>query len=805
MKLSFRKTGISHEVKRRILMLIITFVVAVVAFFFILNFKPGETETIMSAPTLPVMTPVSFGQELAPLHGYVRPMEAAYMRDSLIPLDKDRVLPLRIKTYGNKIKSMTLELRSLDTSRKIAQTKVSEFTIEGDVVTAEPSMANLLEEGQEYMLVIDLECEDRDIYYYTRITRPDFAYTEECLEFTRNFSDKARSEKYQSLAMYLEPDDSGNEDTLAKVDIHSSLDQVGWKGFDGELISDPVLEVKDMSASDLIATLSYYLKDDAGYYFTSEYFRVRRGEERVYLLDYERTFDRFMDITSVKANANKLELGPISTDPVMMSNETGTVVAFFHMGSLYEYNQSRRMMTEVFSFSHNDPTEVRGGYMSHGIRILNIDESGTMDFVVYGYMNAGAHEGQCGIDIYHYNSSSDVAREIAFLTTTSPYQILAEGISDLLFRSSGGNIYIMVDGTLERIDPVVGKTSDILGPLADSQYAVSRSGRYIAWIEEENAAEVMHIMDLNDESTRDVTADDGELLCPLTFMTEDLVYGCMNASDLNADAREQKITPMYKLCISDVISGEIIKVYSKKGLYTTKVVHDTFALYLTRMRRAGKVYRYAKDDTILASHGEQNQTVTLTKDVGGDLGEMAYLVLSDKSNNSSALSIASRVSTRSLQSNGETVEITVKTSPLKYYVYVSGQIVYSGTDLNKAIDTADEGSGVVVDNHQNYVWRNGRSLYKLASDNVSASAYDSAKQDDLLDLTGCSVSQMLYYVYLGENTYGMLGDEMVTIAGYNSHSITVYHPSSGKSEVIELDEATERFADKGNIFFVEHK
>ena len=759
----------------------------------------------MSAPNLPVLTVESFGQELAPLHGYVRPMEAAYMRDSLIPLDKDRVLPVRIQTYGNKIKSMTLELRSLDTSRKIAKTDVTDFKKKKGVVTAEPSLANLLEEGQEYMLVIELECEDQVIYYYTRVTRPDFQYTEECLEFTKAFSNKARSDKYQNLAMYLEPEEDGNTDTLAKVDIHSTLDQVGWKGFNGELITDPVIEIKDMSASDLIANLSYYLQLDGDYYYASEYFRVRRGEERVYLLDYKRTLDRFVDIAGVKTVGNKLELGPISRDPVMMSNETGTVVAFSHMGSLYEYNQSRRMMTEVFSFAHNDPTDIRGGYMSHGIRILNIDESGTMDFVVYGYMNAGAHEGQCGIDIYHYNSSSDVAQEVAFLTTTSPYQILAEGISDLLFRSSGGNIYIMVDGTLTKIDPVSGTTSDILGPLTDSQYAVSRSGRYITWVEEGNVDEVMYVMDLNDENQREIKAEEGELLSPLAFMTDDLVYGCVRKKDINADARDQKITPMYKLCISDVVSGDIIKDYSKSGLYVTKVVQDTSALYLTRMRRMGKKYRYAKEDTILASRGEQNQTVTLDKDVVDELGEIAYLVLADKTQGNADLSISSRISTRSLQSGGEPVEITVKTSPLKYYVYVSGEIVYSGTDLIKAIDTADEGSGVVVDNHQNYVWRNGRSLYKLASDNSNAGVYDKAATDNYLDLTGCTVSQMLYYVYLGEDTFGMLDGEMVTIIGYNSHSITIYHPSTEKSEVIELDKATEKFTDNGNIFMVDHE
>ena len=45
---------------------------------------------------------------------------------------------------------------------------------------------------------------------------------------------------------------------------------------------------------------------------------------------------------------------------------------------------------------------------------MNMDESGNMDFVVYGYMNRGSHEGECGISLYHYDRDLGQAREQIF-------------------------------------------------------------------------------------------------------------------------------------------------------------------------------------------------------------------------------------------------------------------------------------------------------------------------------------------------------------------------------------------------------
>ena len=145
-------------------------------------------------------------------------------------------------------------------------------------------------------------------------------------------------------------------------------------------------------------------------------------------------------------------------------------------GSLYEYNQTDRQLKQIFSFI-DDPNDSRSIYDQHQILLLNIDESGTMDYVVYGYMNSGSHEGECGINLYHYDAIEDISTEQVFITSTSSYQILNANFSELLYETADNEFYIMVNGTLLYMSLNELTTKELMTGLDDAQYAVS--GRFL--------------------------------------------------------------------------------------------------------------------------------------------------------------------------------------------------------------------------------------------------------------------------------------------------------------------------------------
>ena len=140
------------------------------------------------------------------------------------------------------------------------------------------------------------------------------------------------------------------------------------------------------------------------YYTVEEYFRIRYTADRMYLLDYERTMNQIPNVDQMYAN-DKLLLGITGTDIPMIESEDGNVVVFVVSNRLFSYNVSTNKLTLIFSFYDKENGDERTLYDQHTIKILDVDEGGNVQFVVYGYMNRGVREGEVGIQLYSFSSS----------------------------------------------------------------------------------------------------------------------------------------------------------------------------------------------------------------------------------------------------------------------------------------------------------------------------------------------------------------------------------------------------------------
>ena len=149
--------------------LTVIFFVAVGIFSMMTNHVNEDLTTEMKNATLPVISLESSEQEINELHGYRTKMNAASMRDTITPIGKDRKLPVTIQTYETSIDAISYEIRSLDGERLIANADVSSYDEKKGMIRAELEIQNLLQEGEEYLLLINLESGNDVIYYYTRI------------------------------------------------------------------------------------------------------------------------------------------------------------------------------------------------------------------------------------------------------------------------------------------------------------------------------------------------------------------------------------------------------------------------------------------------------------------------------------------------------------------------------------------------------------------------------------------------------------------------------------------------------------
>ena len=844
-KLYFREKGLSKQAKKRIGILCLVFVGALLIFQIILNRGEAEKKIEMAKASLPLITIETYDTTMGELHGYVKEMDACYMRDAIIPLDEDRKMTLAIDTYGYNVESVSYEVRSLDTERKIADTQVTDWQKEGNQWTTDIQIENLVEQGEEYLFVMTLHGKSQNIYYYTRIMMPTEEYIDKCLTFAKDFHNTALSDRYEELSSYVETSADSDKDDLGSVGIDSSIGQIGWQGFEGTVIGDPVIQLTDINDTYVSLVYSFQMQEESGghinYYNVEEYYKIRYTPLQIYLLDYHRTMEQILDSGAVSAKENVLSVGITAGTVEYLSNETGTIVSFVQSGELFEYNQNKQKFTKVFGFI-DDLTDPRERYQQHNIRILNIDETGNMDFVVYGYMNRGAHEGECGIDLYHYDSTKQEAVEQVFISTTHSYQILNANFSDLLYKNASGDFYIMLGGTIAKVGLDNLSTEEMITGLKSGQYAVSTSGRYVAWITEDEMADQISLMDLESEKIRTIQAEAGTKIKPLAFMTEDFVYGIANESDISTDAAGSAVYPMWEVRIVDTLSEdfEVLKSYHKEGFYVTGVTKDSYTLYLDRVMRQDGTFVDAQDDTIKDSAGEQNKTVTVEKVASETKGAETRFVMATLSDDKTIRSVSDHQATLATINQTKSISVSTTQQEETYFVYVGNRVTMTTQDLNKAITAADADMGIVIDNRQRYIWKRGKSAYvnafrdvevgdsdrsantsagcisaMLERKNVSAEVHallergetpiaiiqSALKEDLVLDLTGCTLSEVLYYVSQGAPVYARTGDnEALLIIGYDASNIIVYHSDTDRYTKMTNDSATKLFESAGNVF-----
>ena len=103
------------------------FLAALIVFSIITNQDNKDMTTAMKEATLPIVQFYEGNNSVAQLHGYVSEMNITKMRDGIVPVDHTRLLPLKINTYGQKIRGIAYEIRSLDDSRLVAKGNAQEI------------------------------------------------------------------------------------------------------------------------------------------------------------------------------------------------------------------------------------------------------------------------------------------------------------------------------------------------------------------------------------------------------------------------------------------------------------------------------------------------------------------------------------------------------------------------------------------------------------------------------------------------------------------------------------------------------
>ena len=316
----------------RIISCLVAFVLAVLAAFFFTHRKVVENiEAIeISESTLPVIEVQTGGSYLNLMCGYTNDMIDRYMRGAVTPLPADRQLKIRITQGDEVVKGIRFEVRSLDSTELLENTKVTEWKEKSDdtksVITAILPIQNLLEKDREYKLTIYLETEHHEeICYFTRVISSEKLSTAKMVDFVKNFHNKTLdSANASGMAVYLR----SNTDTSASlgfVSLNSSYSKLLWNYLNPREIKGSTLEIIDINQTigTFLMNSSVRFTDANGLDHdcdVEEVFTVQLSNGSWYMLNYERTANESLVQEKLRNGSTSLPLGIVYDERVHVLN-----------------------------------------------------------------------------------------------------------------------------------------------------------------------------------------------------------------------------------------------------------------------------------------------------------------------------------------------------------------------------------------------------------------------------------------------------------------------------------------------------
>lgn len=825
------------------------FALALMILSTVMNQGNTDMTTEMGEATYPVMSMYVGTYRVGNLHGYAENMECAYLRDNLQPVGEDRKIDVVIDTYGREIDTIGFEVRSMDGERLVESTPVEQYEEKDNEISFEITLKDLIENDTEYMLVFLVTPKgSTTIRYYSRIVLNDSLHIREKLDYIADFHDKTfDKEAAAELTKYLESNEEGDNTTFSKVTIHSSFNQVTWGDLAVRKVTEPRMIIRELAEQTGSFSIEYLVNIKNGkqmdYYRVNEFYRIRYTPDRMYLLDFERNMEQIFDEQAQVYVNDKIMLGIVGDRVTLQESDGGNVFAFTVADKLYSYNVTDNKLARLFSFYGNteELTDERSAYNCHDIQVLTVDETGNILFLVYGYMNRGRHEGCVGVALYGYNSVANTVEEMAYIPYHKSYELLKSDIAKLSYLSRTGCYYFMMGGSVYAVDIQSLEVQTVVTGLREGGYHVSESNKMLVWQEGNDlyAASDLVLMNLNTQKQTKIQAGVGEYISVVGFMEEDLIYGLAKKRDVRKNSTGITTFPMYCLKIQSD-DGDILKTYQKDHVYVvdSEIEENQLTLFRVTFDEESGNYVPAADDQIMN-----------TEEVKGGANQLSYVV-TETYETICQIAVKDEIDSRALkhltpkeilfEGSRSVGELKSQASERYFYVYGKDGIEDIYVNPGKAVDLAYRKAGVVVDEDGDYVWRketrSTRNQIMAITENeitetkgalavcidtilkyegISRNTQSRLNQGDtvfgilegdlqnctILDLSGCSLDAVLYYVNKDIPVLATLEDgNAVLIVGFNELNIVVMDPVAGTLEKRGMNDSTEWLEENGNQF-----
>ena len=338
-----------------------------------------------------------------------------------------------------------------------------------------------------------------------------------------------------------------------------------------------------------------------------------------------------------------------------------------------------------------------------------------------------------------------------------------------------------------------------------------------------------------------VKAKDGFYIRVLGFMGTDLIYGEARKEDIVKDVTGNYIFPMGQVTIQDE-RGNVIREFSyeEQNKYVVSIAIEDNRISLNCVQKAEDGgYTEATPEPITNNAAETVEKIALeTRSLGVKKREYYFNLTENRGEDQMQRLMPRQV----LFEGSRNLKLEEDGRDPRYFVYAyDGTFAGAYELVNEAVREAYAQMGVVVDSSQDYIWRRGgrrtrteipalenpqqrpeasgmqaaieillsnennyldttreleegRTPYEILSEHLDGR---------VLDLSGCSVAMVLYYVSQGYPVLALNGAaETELITGYDPQNVIFMNPLTGETYRRGMNDSTQLFEELGNLFIV---
>ncbi len=793
----------------------------------------------MKESVLPKVEIVWGGRIINRMSGYQEKLEAALVSNSVTPVALDRTVEILVTPQETQITGIAYRVRAIGTEKLIEDGKIRNWEEKDGMISAKITFSSLIEEDTEYQMELVLKTKEQgELYYNTRIYCKEQEAAAQLLQFAEGFSsaslDKTAAE--QVMVPYILTGESRNNEDLSHVDLYHKFSALTWGNLAPVLEGEKETVIHELSPTQMSLTFTYTLasENEAGEisrFDVSEFFCVRVRSGKIYILDYARDTEEVFQGKKTDVQNTEVHLGIGQGNSELVSSPHGSSLAFVKNSQVWLLHTEEGRLQRIFAWEDGTPGEYQ-------VQLVDVSDEGTVDFLVYGYIPQGAYEGNCQIQGYRYNGEQGRLMMTFYIPVDMNLPLLENLFGDVAHINEKNICYLLLDHTLYEISLTTGTAAVVSENLQKGSYCVNDQGNMIAWEEGEDLRMPSVIQELNMDTgnIRTISGEEDGYVALAGFVGTDLVYGSNQTSGAGVYQDGSPVFPYQSVTIVSE-AGEVLRTYDsgEESILSVAAHHNYITLEIGQRGEDG--YRYLREEKLLSSQ----------KDTSGSHGTVArkkseehlteeVLVLTDR--------VGENVSVKTvlpLVADADRFVLELEQPKLPeevYYSFARGKLAGISQTMAEAVGSVYDCFGVVTGSDRSIYWnRDARALYtNISLNDRKAEQADAALvtcmqmflekeglyysdlqerltketpeeilqdafEERMMNLQGCQVSALLYYINLGSPVLAVTGENTaVLLVGYDTNHVVVYDGVQDRYPMT-IQDAETYFAERGSRFF----